>query len=185
MVDKVPRPDHPYDVLIAKDFIQLWNQSRMIVFFHKNPALELEDRLVKNMFEHQKIYLHSFDRAIVDIALRDTPYRNALHLYQKKNSCIGFAPESNVSNLLKLTRKANQLIFLGGIIDNKFLNVAEFTQFSKLPSLDIIRAQFCATLQSAVSNLSRTLSFPTQTLSYNLQEYNKMLNADKKNNSET
>lgn len=64
--------------------------------------------------------------------------------------------------------------FLGGVVDGKFLSRNEMVEYSKMPSIDIVRAQLCQTLEMCGSNLVNNMNQHQSNLVYNLDNYVKI-----------
>lgn len=161
---------HPYEQLLAKQFINEWNSSRMICFFHRNSLTKEENTLIRNMLFKQDMHLRHYNNSTVKLALQGTIYEAALNLVQSSSSYV-FSAEPNVSKLLKVSKKMPQLILLAGIIDNQFLSREDLQNYSNLPSLEIMQSQICNTLMLSSTQMSTTLSHHLIELNQLLHRY--------------
>ena len=68
--------------------------------------------------------------------------------------------------------KANDnLKVIGGIVNDKILNVGEVQQLAKLPSLDQLRGKIVGILQAPAANLVRIVQAPAGSLARVVQAY--------------
>ncbi|XP_037024623.1 39S ribosomal protein L10, mitochondrial [Bradysia coprophila] len=147
---------NPYEVIIAKEVFKRLNESKMVAIFHVN-SINADDMFKITVDLHrQNMHLKAYGKAIMEKAVVGSPYETILPLFGSKN-CIVFCEEANVGQLLKIIRKAPQLILLAGIVENQLLSKNELVKLSKLPDLTTARAQFVGVLNSVGSGLVSNL----------------------------
>lgn len=147
---------NPYEVIIAREVLQKLNASKMVAIFHINSVGADEMFKVAVAMHKQKMSLKTYGKAILKRAVAGTQYETILPLFESNNRIV-FCEEANIDQLLKIVKKAPQLILLAGIVDNRFLSKNEMIELSKLPDLTTARAQFVGVLNSVGSALAGNL----------------------------
>ncbi|XP_011312876.1 39S ribosomal protein L10, mitochondrial isoform X1 [Fopius arisanus] len=159
---KIAEP-HPYEMILAKECLNWYNNSRMIAFLHKN-SIKAEDELdLRIALKRENMCLKYWEEKISTFALTGTPYEAVLPLFCSRGVII-FGPEPNVEKLRKCIKQWPQYILMAGILDGRLLNVNDFLKYG---SMDITsaRTQLVQTLQSAAgANLCRQLTHHQETL---------------------
>lgn len=92
----------------------------------------------------------------MQLAIGGTKYEPILPLFDTKY-CIVFSPEIKVNQVLKILKKAPQLVLLAGIAHDRYLSRNEFVNLSTMPDLQGQRAQFAAVLDSVGGHLVNNL----------------------------
>src|SRR6218665_580201 len=64
LTQRPPKPDHPYDVLLAKDMEKELDGSQLVCFFQQNQMTFYQRRSLKNEFEHEQLYLRYYNKDI-------------------------------------------------------------------------------------------------------------------------
>lgn len=170
-----PKPDHPYDVLLARDFQQELESSQVCCLLHQNLMNIKDRRLARNAFEHQGLMLRFYNRDIARIALADTKYAPLLHFAVGYYFVVLMAPDlSKLGKINQLLRPYPELIMLGALLERRRLvTVAEFGQLAK-SSADIgqQRAMLVHTLGASLQQgLLNTLSHHTSQMSRLLTQH--------------
>lgn len=174
---KQERPIHPYDELLAQDLKQELLSSRMICFFHTNVMTKREKREASNQFQHEDLYLRFYNEDVAQLAMSGTKYSSALHLcriddwFVQRDVTMLFGAEPQVNKVLRITRKIPQLILIAAIVDDRFLSVEDFKQYSRLPDLQALRAQVSHTLSLAAQSVVANTSHPVRSLTQSLDLY--------------
>ena len=70
----------------------------------------------------------------------------------------------------------DNLKVIGGIVNDKILNVVEVQQLAKLPSLDQLRGKIVGILQAPAANLARIVQAPAGSLARVIQAYSEKNN---------
>lgn len=147
------KPENPYERIIAREVYNWFDKSQFAAIFHVNSVSQEELFKVRVELHNKNIALKSYGRNIMQLALTNTKYENALPLFET-SFCILFAPDTkNVKDVLRLTKKVPQLILLAGVLENRIMSRTEITQYAAMPSLEIAQAQLCNVLNSAASGL--------------------------------
>ncbi|XP_054168200.1 39S ribosomal protein L10, mitochondrial-like [Oppia nitens] len=162
---------HPLDKLLANDMKHELKTSHMICFFHQNLMTNREKKGVKNMFEHQDMYLRYYNPDIAELALIGTKWESALHLCRQQDVTVLFSAKPQVSKLLKLTKKCPQLVLMAAIINDRFMSLDDLKEYNRLPNLDTLRAHLCHTLSLATKSMTDKTLYPILSLTNNIDVY--------------
>ncbi|XP_067006781.2 large ribosomal subunit protein uL10m [Anabrus simplex] len=162
--------ENPFRTLLARDLLNWFNHSQMVLFYHENPIKSDDLFKARILFKRQNMCLRSYSRNIARPALEGTKYEAVLELFNSPVA-MAFSPEPQVSKALKITKKIPQLILLAGIVEDRLLSKNEIVEYSRLPDLQTSRAQLVATLNSAASHLVQNLNHHQLTLVSQLQQY--------------
>lgn len=104
--------NNPLENILAKECLNWFNHSKMVVFFHKNTFNKEDEFEAMVKLKHENMYMKQYGAAIVKKALVDTKYEAVLSLFKSHNVMI-FSPDIKVSKVLKIMKKYPQLIMLG------------------------------------------------------------------------
>lgn len=161
---------HPYEVILSKELKKYWDASRMILFYHLPPLADRTQREVRNIFFKQEFQFHAYSANVMKLAVSETPYKSALHLYDS-NTAVVFSETIAIGKLLKINRKIQQqgVAFLAGIIDDVFYSKNQVQEIGELFKKDcnLALAQF---LDYVPSKIKSTLNYQTETLSSYLSQ---------------
>lgn len=174
LTPKPPKPDHPYDILLARDMKQELESSQLCCFFHQNPMGSQERRLVKNAFQHEGMMLRYYNRDIARIAMANTKYAPLLHFAVGYHYVVLFAPDlTKISKIKQVLKPYSELIPLGALIDNRRLvTVAELDVLAKTSTdIGIHLAMLSQTLVTAQQRLVGTLQQQSSQLSRLLEQH--------------
>lgn len=80
-------------------------------------------------------------------------------------------PVAAAKCVVKFAKANDNLKIIGGVVNDKILNVSEIETLSKLPSLDEIRGQMVGLLQAPATNIARILSVPAAQVARVIQAY--------------
>lgn len=171
------RIDNPFENILARQFLELYNGSRLIAICHKN-VISAEDRF--NMFIRFKrdgMTIKEHGKHLQHLALKGTKYESVLHLVEVHQVTI-FCKEPKVEELLKNLKKTPQIILLAAIIDGYFANVAQVDQYAKLKDISHARAQLVSVLNSAAQSIVTGLNQHQTMLVAGLDQYVNMKQQD-------
>lgn len=104
--------ENPFQNIIAKELLQLFESSKLIGFFHKNPMNAEQDFKAKVLFKRQNMHFRNFGKKTLQIAVAGTPYESVLDFYCSHNMFV-FSPEPEIKKMIAVARKFPQLVFLG------------------------------------------------------------------------
>jgi len=155
-VGKTEKDVNPYEVIIAKE-VQNWlNHSKLVAVFHVNSISSDDMFKVRVAFHKENMQLRSYGIEIIRKAMKGNQYEPMIPLFTSKNVIV-FSEEQKIGQLLKIVKKAPQLILLAGVVENRLLSKNELVDLSKLPNLTTARAQFVGVLNSVGAGLLSNL----------------------------
>lgn len=155
-ISRKPKVHNPYELIIAKDIENWFNKSKMIAVFHMNSINSDDIFKARVAFHKENMQLKSYGKPLMQMALYNSRYKEMLPLFSTKN-CIIFSQEQNVDKLLKISKKIPQLILLAGIVEDRLMSTTQIFEFSALPDIQIVRAQFVAVLNSIGGSVVNSL----------------------------
>lgn len=80
-------------------------------------------------------------------------------------------PISAAKGVVKFAEANDNLKIIGGVVDDSVVSVQEIKQLSKMPSLDELRGQLIALLQTPATNIVRVLQAPAGQLARVVKAY--------------
>ena len=85
-------------------------------------------------------------------------------------------PEAAAKGVVEFAKANDNLKVIGGIVNDKILNVVEVQQLAKLPSLNQLRGKIVGILQAPAANLARIVQAPAGSLARVIQAYSEKNN---------
>lgn len=144
--------DNPYEIVLAKEVRSWFDHSPMVGFFHINPINADDYFKAKVAFHKSNMHLKTYGKSIVNRALRDSKFEAVLPVFAAK-TCIVFSKEpGNVTTMIKIVKKIPQMHLICGIVEDRLLSKNEMIEYSKMPDLTTVRAQFVAVLNSCAGS---------------------------------
>ncbi len=80
-------------------------------------------------------------------------------------------PVAAAKGVVEFAKANDNLKVIGGIVNDKILNVGEVQQLAKLPSLDQLRGKIVGILQAPAANLGRIIQAPAGSVARVIQAY--------------
>lgn len=167
------------DKLYARQMMELFHKSKMVAFFHTNPISDHKFRTSWQDGRRIGAELKRYSKRIGQHGLQGTQWENCLNFFM--NYDVGykdyleqpmlFFPEVNPNALIKYEKKVLEFHLLGAVVENRILSRAEIIALVDMPTLDHLRAELSAILQSPAREVTRLLGANQQQLSTNLQQY--------------
>lgn len=173
---------HPYVVMLKDDCVRELN-SPFIYLFHLNSISENDFNELRKEFLRKNLYLRNYSNEVKELAMRGTRFTNLIDFF-KHQSCFACSEHEKLDAVIKLCKQSDRIILLGGIFENRILNLKDLEEYKRLGGLDGVRAQLCHTLSGQSASLSGLLNHHTRELSFNLTNYaagEKSEQSDKKN----
>ncbi|KAL4712881.1 hypothetical protein ACJJTC_011951 [Scirpophaga incertulas] len=165
--------DNPFERILARECLDWFNTSKMVVFLHMN-SINMEDKTpIFAALRKNEMHLRKYGKKIVSMATKGTRYEAVNHLFTSHQDIIFGQPE-NANKLLKILKKAPQMVVMAGIIHDRLMSRNELIEFSKLPNLEMARSQLCSVLDSAGSCLVSQLNQNQQSLVSHLEQHLKI-----------
>ncbi|XP_068621448.1 large ribosomal subunit protein uL10m [Battus philenor] len=161
---------NPFERILAKECLDWFNTSKMIVFLHMN-SISMEDKTpIFATLKKNNMHLRTYGKKIVSMATTGTRYEAVNCLFSSHQNIIFGQPE-NADKMFKILKKAPQLVVMAGIIQDRLMSKNELVEYSKLPSLEVARSQLCGVLHSAASCLVGQINQSQQTLVSHLEKH--------------
>jgi large subunit ribosomal protein L10 len=85
-------------------------------------------------------------------------------------------PVAAAKGVVEFAKANDNLKVIGGIVNDKILNLVEVQQLAKLPSLDQLRGKIVGILQAPAANLARIIQAPAGSLARVIQAYSEKNN---------
>ncbi|XP_050670218.1 39S ribosomal protein L10, mitochondrial [Leptidea sinapis] len=162
--------DNPFERILARECLEWFNTSKMVVFLHLN-SISMEDKTpVFAALKKNDMHLRTYGKKIVSMATTGTRYEAVNHLFTSHQNII-FGQPDRANKMFKILKKTPQLVVMAGIIEDRLLSKNELVEFSKLPNIDVARSQLCSVLQSAGSCLVNQLNQNQQILVSHLDKH--------------
>lgn len=103
---------NPYEEILAKECLNWFKHSRVVAFLHLNPIKSTQKFPVVQDLKIEHFHIRRYGKKVIQKALVGTAYEPCLSLYVSHNEII-FSEQNKVDVLLKILKKAPQLILLG------------------------------------------------------------------------
>merc|ERR1711874_753756 len=170
--------------LYADEMMRLFKDSRMIAFFHCNPITQ---RNLKKAWQDGRrigMELKHYNVRTAKFGLRGTQWENCLRFFMDYDGChqndfleqmILFSPDVKPAQVLKFERKVGEFNLLGAVVENRIVSRSQLQQMVVLPTIDQLRGELVAVLQTPPRQVSQVLEANQQQLVVNLQQYKKGL----------
>lgn len=137
--------------LDKSDYVFVADYNRITVF----ETAELRKSLAEKNAE-----FHVVKNSILDVAAKEKSFPELDSEWLKGQSAIvigGDAPSEVAKILLKFKKDKDKVDLKGGIMDGRILTTSEIETLSKLPSLEVLRAQLLGTLNAPAQQMVRVL----------------------------
>ncbi|XP_075212234.1 mitochondrial ribosomal protein L10 isoform X2 [Lycorma delicatula] len=164
------RIDNPYENLLAKELLQLYNDSRLIAICQKNPMIAEDQFNMIIRFKRNKMVIKYDGKHTTKLALKGTKFEPVLDLFTV-HQCAIFCKEPNVKALLTNLKKTPQLILLAAIVDGYYANVNQIKEYARLEDISHARAQLVSVLNSAAQSIVSGLNHHQTALVSGLDQY--------------
>lgn len=104
--------DNPFERILARECLEWFNTSKMIIFLHLN-SISMEDKIpLYADLKRNNMTLRSYGKKIVAMATTNTCYESVNKLFTSHQHIIFGQPE-NINKMFKILRKAPQLVIMG------------------------------------------------------------------------
>ncbi|VVD01702.1 unnamed protein product [Leptidea sinapis] len=139
--------DNPFERILARECLEWFNTSKMVVFLHLN-SISMEDKTpVFAALKKNDMHLRTYGKKIVSMATTGTRYEAVNHLFTSHQNII-FGQPDRANKMFKILKKTPQLVVM-----------------------DVARSQLCSVLQSAGSCLVNQLNQNQQILVSHLDKH--------------
>lgn len=163
---------HQYEKILANELFGFFDSAKMILICHKNSMDSFEYFNFKVAMHKQNVKTKIYGRKLIKAAIQDTKFHAMLPLLsQTQHNCMLFSDEWNIVEVLKVLKKQPKVILLAGSLGDRFMSRSELENYAKLPDLQMVRAQFAATLNSVGGQLTNHLQAHQSNFAYMLDAY--------------
>lgn len=109
---KAKEIDNPFERILAKECLDWFNMSKMVVFLHLN-SISMEDKTpIFAALKKNDMHLRTYGKKIVAMATKSTRYEAVNHLFTSHQHIIFGQPEK-AATMFKILKKAPQLVVMG------------------------------------------------------------------------
>ena len=150
---------------------QFQNNEAVLVTHYQGLTMSQLDELRSQMREHGIKFRITKNR-ITKIALEKTKCKELSSLFIGPTA-VAFSDDaiSSAKILTKFAKSNSNLKIIGGVVNDKVLDVSSIQQLAKLPSLDVLRGKIVGILQTPAANLARVVQAPAGALARVVQAY--------------
>ncbi|GFU04759.1 39S ribosomal protein L10, mitochondrial [Nephila pilipes] len=159
---------HPYEVLLAKELKEIWDNSKMVMFYHVLSLTDKTAREVRNMFFKNDLFFYVYSPNVVKLVVQDTPFTSVQHLFESSTAFL-FSPEISIDKVLKISKKTSNVILMAGIIDDIFYSRNQLQNLNEVLKRDG-HQELAHLLDYLPSQITGTLDHHTKTLCHYLNE---------------
>ncbi|GLV37781.1 mitochondrial ribosomal protein L10 [Carabus blaptoides fortunei] len=161
--------ENPFQKILAKECLNWFNHSRLIILYHINPMSADEKFNAYVAFKKNNMHIKEYGLKTLKMALDGTKYEPFTHHYVSHNMIL-FSPEPNIKQVLKLSKKIPQIVLLSAVYEGKFVSKDELLVYAQIGDIQMARAAFVQTLQNAGGQLVRRITQQQDTLVNRLQD---------------
>ena len=145
-----------------KNLKTIVSENNLIIVFHYRGMSmnEMTDLRVQSFNTGNNIKVTN--NRLAKLALKETDKVELSNLFNGPTA-IAYSndPASLTKLLVDFAKNNNNLVVLGGIMDNEILSVEKIQILSKLPSLEEIRAQLIGLISSPAQKIASVLTAPS------------------------
>lgn len=150
------KEENPYERILANELFQQFENSKMIMFMHLNPASGEDFYRSIKTFKKAEMDLIQRSKTTVKMAVENTKYLPIMSLFHSHTIMVCSAAVQ-IDTVFKLLKKMPFYVLLGGIIEDQFHHRNKLEEYSKLPNLDVTRGQLLHTLNAASGALANNI----------------------------
>lgn len=104
--------DNPFERILARECLDWFNTSKMVVFLHMN-SISMEDKTpIFATLKKNDMHLRTYGKKIVSMATKGTRYEAVNQLFVSHQNIIFGQPE-NAGKLFKILKKTPQMVVMG------------------------------------------------------------------------
>lgn len=103
---------NPYQIIIAREVRNWFDNSKMIAICHQNSMKSEEVFDLEVPLRRANMYYKRYSKQIMKLALTDSPYAATIPLYSSQFSVV-FGSDTNVDAFIKIVKRFPQVILLG------------------------------------------------------------------------
>ncbi|CAD5122946.1 DgyrCDS11341 [Dimorphilus gyrociliatus] len=165
-VTKVVREseENLYENFLIQDCRKRFESAKVLLVFQSNSLSKNDLKEIRNTMISKcgKVELKEWDNEILRSALAESKFAALTPLCFSRNVFVFPENESQLSDIIKVTKTLFTIHLLGGVINDTIYTKAGIVDYSQLPTIDIMRAQLLQTLNKlqgqTISNLQYHVS---------------------------
>lgn len=104
--------DNPFERILARECLNWFNTSKMVVFLHLNSIRMEEKTPIFATLSKNDMHLRFYGKKIISMATKGTRYEAVNHLFTSHQNIIFGQPE-NAAKMFKILKKTPQLVVMG------------------------------------------------------------------------
>jgi len=160
---------------ILRNIKEKVKKSKSIIFAGFNALGVKDNEMLRAKLRAENSEYYVAKKTLINLAFKDSGLENlnVRDLDGKLAAVFSYDDEvasaKILGNFRKDKEKTNKLVFLGGLLDNKFLSAQEVEALSKLPSRTELYAKMVGSMQAPISGFVNALAGNLRNLVYVLK----------------
>ncbi|MBN2854598.1 50S ribosomal protein L10 [Patescibacteria group bacterium] len=148
---------------IFRDLNERIKKSKSVVFAGFNALGVKDNEVLRSKLREENSEYYVAKKTLLDLALKENKIEVDIKALEGKVATI-FSYEDEVAsakilgNFLKDKEKAEKIVFLGGVLDGKFLTKNEVEALAKLPSKHELYAKLVGSLNAPISGFVNVMA---------------------------
>ncbi len=148
---------------IFRDLNERIKKSKSVVFAGFNALGVKDNEVLRSKLREEGGEYYVAKKTLLDLALKENKIEVDIKVLDGKVAAV-FSYEDEVAsakilgNFLKDKEKADKIVFLGGVLDGKFLDKSQVEALSKLPSKQELYAKLVGSLNSPISGFVNVMA---------------------------
>lgn len=158
----------------VSSFRELLNTQSLIVIVQQSGLTVEETRQLRTQVRAEGAGLKVVKNSLARRSIADTPYK-ALEDFLAGPTMIAFSqsPVGAAKAVVEFARKNDKLRIIGGMLQERSLDVKGVEALAKLPSLDELRAKLLSVLNAPATRLVGVLAAPAGQLARVISAYSR------------
>lgn len=171
VVEEDPNKLYGLDLVLHQEAKEIVRDCKMVIVFLKT-QMEVTDYFrMRHELRKKDILLDEFPNHVMTYTLKDSPHKNLSALYSSGETLTIYSLEPNVAEMLKLTKKNPYVSLMGGLVENRLMSATQIVDYSKLPSLEVVRGMFSSSLSQICGSTYNLLQHNQAETTQYLQQY--------------
>lgn len=148
---------------IFRDLNERIKKSKSIVFAGFNALGVKDNEMLRSKLREENSEYYVAKKTLLNLALQENKVEVDINSLEGKVAAV-FSYEDEVAsakilgNFLKDKEKATKVVFLGGVLDGKFLSRVQVEALSKLPAKQELYAKLVGSLNSPISGFVNVMA---------------------------
>jgi len=158
---------------IIKDLTEKINQAKSVIFVNFNKLGVKENEDLRNLLREARGEYYVAKKTLVDLALKDAKIQNVKVKEFTGQIAAIFGYEDEVAPVRIVDKfkkdKEGKIEFVGGILENEFIDTATVSELAKLPSKPELYAKIVGSINAPVYGFVNALAGNLRNLVYVLK----------------